>query len=227
MSTPNNPLTRDFAISLARLQRYASKVEAFLAAESASLEAQITDRMALLPPEDRQDHFEAHLEDMLELSDELPTLLRHSVLTAADSALERYLTDTCHDHAELSKSKVRLEDLRGGGLHRAQIYLKRVAGIEFPDEHPAWVAMLRLHELRNSIVHAEGYMQESHAGLAAWLQTIPGVQVSARRFVTLRATFLDEMFKSYDSFVEVFDAACEPLSLWHLVFPPVEDEKQA
>jgi hypothetical protein len=75
--TPNNPLTRGFLEDVARLGRYASTVEAFLAAELESLGKSIDAGGELLPPDERQDHVEWYAEDLVELSEELPTILRH------------------------------------------------------------------------------------------------------------------------------------------------------
>jgi hypothetical protein len=215
--TQNNPLTRYFEESLARLGRYTSGVEAFLATEVEALDKRVTAGAELLSPDERQDHVEWYAEDFVELSEELPTTLRHSVLIAANSALEQYLDATCRAHIEVSKSPVVLRDIAGSGLQRAHRYLKKIAGIEFPDQAKAWVDVVRLGELRNCIIHAEGYVHESNAARAEWLGTFPGVRISADRTVRLDALFISEALTRYEQFGEAFDNAC-PTTLWRTVF---------
>jgi len=203
-------------------------VEKFLATEMAALNSRIEAGSAAYAPEDHQDYFEAaHLDDYMELSQELPTILRHSILTAANSALEQYLNETCRAHAEVTKTRLDVADLAGTGLRQAQVYLKKVGGMIFPDHDESWVAVQRLRELRNSIVHGDAYVHESNAPLISWLEKCRGVKISASHFVTLEAPFVGEALTWYERFAEVFDEACEPLSLWFSVFPPlpVEDEK--
>jgi hypothetical protein len=144
--TWNNPLTRQFQEDLDRLHRYTSGVEKFLAAEAKSLDERVTAGSESLSPEDRQEYFEYYAEDFVEVSEELPTILRYSVLIAANSALEQYLDSTCHSHQKVSKSPVALTDIAGKGIQRAYRYLKKVAGIPFPDQDKPWSAVVRLGE---------------------------------------------------------------------------------
>jgi hypothetical protein len=51
--------------------------------------------MAIAFPEhERAEFYDSHVDDYIELADELPSMLRYSVLTRADSALEAYLVSS-------------------------------------------------------------------------------------------------------------------------------------
>src|SRR5689334_16535228 len=126
--TFHNPLTREFERKLLKLRAFADLVEASLVSRAEALDTELTERAKDFAEDDRQEFFEFHAEDYFELADELPTILRYAVLTAADTGLEVYLNNTCETYAEVNKQSVRLGDLTGAGIERARKYLKKVAG---------------------------------------------------------------------------------------------------
>jgi hypothetical protein len=153
-------------------------VEDTLVAKLGEMGVQVSTKATGMNEDLRQDLYEYYAEDYFELSDELPTVLRYSVLTAADTALEAYLNDTCETYANLSNARVRLGDIVGKGVARSRDYLKKVAGIKFPDGLPIWRTVTRLHEVRNCIVHAEGYVPPAKAELRSWVGSLPGFDLS-------------------------------------------------
>src|SRR4051812_18611071 len=111
----HNPLSQDFARKLERVHRFGRIVEETLLVEAAALDAQLADESKTLDPDATRELYEFHAEDYIELSDELPTVLRYSILVAADTALEAYLNDTCQTFAEVHKTRLVLSDLTGSG----------------------------------------------------------------------------------------------------------------
>jgi hypothetical protein len=214
----NNPLTQDFARKLARLARFSALVEDTFVAQSDALDAELSARGADFSEELRQELFEHYAEDYVELSDELPTILRYSVLTAADTALELYIVETCDTYSELRKERIQLRDLAGGGIKRARKYLEMMAGIELPDQSPSWTAVLGLHKLRNCIVHADGYVGTSRKDLIQLTKSIAGLRITSGGVITLGQQFIEAALLSYERFATDFDLACEPLGLWESVF---------
>ena len=219
----HNPLTRDFERRLAKLQRLAELVEDSFVEQTAALEARVTAGLERFPKAEQQDYFEAHIEDFYELADELPTLLRYSVLTGADTGLEVYLNDTCATFAEVHGATVALSDLRGSGIERARDYLKKVAQISFPEAGPEWMTVRRLHQLRNSIVHADGYFPPERTDIREWASSIDGLRFTSAGVISLGRNFTSAAVTAYHAFALQLDAACEPLGLWRSVFPAVED----
>src|SRR4051794_12094849 len=74
----HNPLSRDFARKLRRLHSFAELVENTLIAKVAELDAEVSAKAAKLSDEEKRDLYEFYAEDYIELSDELPTVLRYS-----------------------------------------------------------------------------------------------------------------------------------------------------
>lgn len=214
-----NPHTVWFRDTLYTLGRFSGMVEEMLQREVAKLEAHLDAQAASLEAREKAEYFEYHAEDFFELSTQLPTIHRYSVITAADSALEIFLTDTCNSYAKLTQASLRLDDLAGKGLRRAQQYLKKVASIDFPDSLSAWVSILRLRDLRNCIVHADGQIAEDRIDLIKWIKAEDGISISANGTVTFFAPFTSKALSWYEAFAEAFDGATKPLGLWATVLP--------
>src|SRR5215208_3051638 len=217
----HNPLTRDFDRKLARLDRLAGLVEDTLVTLAADLDARIAAEAQDFPEEHRQDFYEFHAEDHHELSTELPTILRYSVLTGADTACEVYLNNTCETYAEVEGATIGLTDLHGRGIERARDYLKKVARIPFPDNQPEWTTVRRLHDLRNAIVHADGLVPPSRKDLLQWSASIPGLRITESGVIAFGREFTGAALAAYQAFAERVDEACEELKLWRSVFPPL------
>jgi hypothetical protein len=219
----NNPLTREFERKLLKLQRLADLVEDSLVEHAAQLDARLSAEAERYPEPDRQEFFEFHAEDYYELADELPTLLRYAVLTGADTGFEVYLNDTCATYAEVHKATIGVTDLRGTGIERARDYLKKVAQIPFPDVNPEWTSVKRLHQLRNSIVHADGYIPPDGNDIRKWAPSIGGLQITPSGVISLTRDFTGSAIDAYHAFALQVDKACEQLALWRSVFPPLEE----
>lgn len=218
----HNPLTREFERKLVRLETLAELVEESLAARAAELDARLSAEAESYPEDQRHDFFEYHAEDYFELADELPTLIRYSVLTGADSALEVYLNNTCEAYAEVNGATVTLKDLRGTGIARAREYLRKVARMPFPDLGSQWILVERLHKLRNAIVHEDGYVPPSRTDVRQWCKSIPGLRITGSGVISFSRDFVPSAVAAYQEFATQVDDACVDLSLWQWFFPPVD-----
>ncbi len=215
----HNPLTRQFTIKLRKLHDFAGVVEEAFVTRAEALDAKLAEKGDHFPETERFELFEYYAEDYFDLSEELPTILRYSVLTAADTAFEVYLNNTCETYAEVHDKTVRLNDLKDRGIERASQYLKKVAGVPFPDQHPAWAGVRRLHELRNSIVHADGVVPIDKAHLRQWARSIAGLSISDHGRISLGREFTAAALAAYEAFALPFDTSCADLQLWRSVFP--------
>lgn len=134
-------------------------VEEALRAKWAKFEQRVEeDRYVVYEDEDAEerDAFEDQAADEYHrLSTALPRLFRYSLFLAAYSSLEHFFTSICVHH-ERESDGPRLKDLRGEGIERAQLYLKKVACIEFPDTDPNWARLKEYGMLRNLISHRQG-----------------------------------------------------------------------
>lgn len=214
-------LGRAFTRRLLQLRRFADMVEQTFVERAAALDAELA-AASNLPESEREDLADEYADDFLELGEELPTVLRYSVVTAADTAAEAFLNRTCDAYAEVSGTAIRVKDLQGAGIRRAREYLKKVGGIQFPDDKPIWTTVLRLHELRNFIVHAEGVVAPSRTEFAAlrkWSVSIPGLRISDHGVVSLDAAFTKFALDAYETWAADVDLSTAHLGLWSLEVP--------
>jgi hypothetical protein len=207
-------LGRAFTQKLLKLRRFARIVDDTLVERIALLDAELT-AAEMLPGHEQEDLRDWYSDDFLELGEELPTVLRYAVLTAADTALEAFLNRTCEAYAHVSKSQVRVKDLRGSGIIRAQQYLEKVANVSFPDDK-TWTTVVRLHELRNCIVHAEGVIEPSRQALHKWSLSMTGLRISDGGVVSLDAGFTSAALDTYERFAAEVDMSTGKHGLWRL-----------
>jgi hypothetical protein len=203
----NSRCIEDFAVRLRRLEHYSEMVETFLASEAAALEARVVAGMNEHPPSDRQDYFEAFLDDILEVSEDLPSLLRFSLVTALDSAVEQLLVCSCQSYAKLMGLTLAQGDIRGSTLERTRRYLKEIVRVPFPDHTQDWVHILRFRDLRNAIVHRDGTVDAAGQPLRQWLLTQPGITLKGGHTIALAASFIGHAIAVCNSFSHDLDAA--------------------
>jgi hypothetical protein len=216
-----NPLAREFTQKLFKLHRLADLVEDTLVERSVALESELRDAAATLPDDERLDLFEHYSDDFFELSAHFPTTLRFAVLIAADTACEVFLNDICKAFQDSNAQSIHLSDLRGAGIEKARTYLKKVVLVEFPDGDPAWVKVRHLHQVRNSIIHADGIVRPNEQELRTWSGSMPGLTISAGGTITLERQFTTAAIDAYEDFSAVMDLRTGGMGLWN-EFPFIE-----
>jgi hypothetical protein len=83
-----------------------------------------------------------------------PQLFFKSIFASAYGSFEQYLNSICLQDAK-QRAGVGLKDLRGEGIHRARLYLTKVAGKTFPATSE-WRDLCDYGLLRNALLHTDG-----------------------------------------------------------------------
>jgi hypothetical protein len=97
----------------------------------------------------------------VDAADAYPQILRASLFSTAYGIFEHFLNAICkQSHSQGYVQGLALKDLRGEGIHRAKLYLTKVAKINLPDTSE-WKDLSDYGLLRNSLVHAQGYLAEN------------------------------------------------------------------
>jgi hypothetical protein len=100
-------------------------------------------------------------ESKADAADAYPQILRASLFGTAYGIFEHFLNAICkQSHSQGYVQGLALKDLRGDGIQRAKLYLTKVAKITLPDT-PEWQDLSDYGLLRNSLVHAQGYLAEN------------------------------------------------------------------
>ncbi len=115
----------------------------------------------------KSDFFTFHEDDWLAAEGTFPQILRSSLFVACYSTLEVKLEELCQGCKRRMELRLPSSDLKGQGVYRSRAYLKKVAGVAFPDESPTWNAISSLTNIRNVVVHMRGKLAENDASRAA------------------------------------------------------------
>jgi hypothetical protein len=74
-----------------------------------------------------------------------------------------------------------MTDLKADGfIDQAQKYLVKVARIEFPNSHASWKELLKIQQIRNSFVHADGYVKSGNRDLIKYIRSSPYLDCDER-----------------------------------------------
>jgi len=95
-----------------------------------------------------------------ELRDYFPNLLRSSLFVTIYSVVENELNTLCKQLAK--KDGLKVEDLRGNGIQRANTFLVRVCRVDFPEDSQEWQLLRDYNQIRNLIVHGNGMVTGGH-----------------------------------------------------------------
>lgn len=87
---------------------------------------------------------------------ELTTILRHSLLVSLYSYFENQLILLCKSIQFHNNIILSVTEIRGSGIEKAQIYIKKVLELNVPDDTVEWQFVIRCNLIRNCIVHCGG-----------------------------------------------------------------------
>ena len=89
-----------------------------------------------------------------------PSMHRESLVILIYNFLEDELNKLCNIISECIENKIKLKDLDGKGIHRAQNYLTKVGDFDFSKISQEWAYIKSVNLLRNQIVHSGGCLPE-------------------------------------------------------------------
>jgi hypothetical protein len=142
------------------VRRYSRTLEELLSDEGGKQAEDFKRRVAKVPFNRRDDVFDWDLDDFWHLQENIPRILRSSLFVHSYSLFEHSLDQIADFHKHRYGLSLSPSDLKAKGIFQAQMYLKRVALVPFPDNHPAWTDILSLNRIRNLIVHETGHFCE-------------------------------------------------------------------
>jgi hypothetical protein len=136
---------------------------------------------------------------------EFPSILRTSVFLSLYSFLENQLVLLCKQIQSRKRITLSVNDLNGSGIEKASKYLKKVAGIDFPDNAKEWTYIKHCNQLRNCLVHNGGIVNEENKKLLKAIETIPSVKAKnnlLEKGLQLEKEFCLGFIKNIESFWE-------------------------
>ena len=147
-------------LQLNHLKEYVETLENLIGKELSDFDSFVEKEAAKLEEEERDFFYDHHLDTQWQLSEIFPNILRTSLFIKCYSILETELINMCDVLQKRNNYPIRLSDLKGKGIFLAQLYYKKVVGIEFPDQSKSWAEILKYNLIRNIFVHKEGHLSD-------------------------------------------------------------------
>ena len=182
-------------------------IEETLARRAEKLQDWVEEQRYVLSEDEWEDEWEefeksADLE-IAETVEELPYIMRSSLFVAIYGLFEHELVSLCKDY-EKANVRIFISDLRGDGIERARLYLKKVINIAFPDQGPEWQAIKNYNLLRNIAIHNQGNLngnpKASHIEGAS--TSIRGLTITSSQRIELNGEFNVRFIDNLKLFVD-------------------------
>lgn len=148
-------------IGLSELSECSSSLEGSIEMDRKRLSEWIDKRSENLTEEQKEQLVEFYLDDYSKITDVIPNIFRSSLFVSYYSFLESTLLTICRHLINDNNYKLDPDDLRDTGIFKAQTYLKKVAGIKFPDNISSWNNIIYYNRIRNHIVHDQRRIPKS------------------------------------------------------------------
>lgn len=124
------------------------------------------------------------------LGNAFPSLVRRTAFIHLYSILEKgllLLCDCAYAHGKLPEPHA--DNKRDKGIFKAQVYLKSVGGVPFPDQCKEWEEICRMNELRNRYTHG-GRSKEVPKKLHAYCEKNKKlIQIGLSKQIILKAGY--------------------------------------
>ncbi|MFB1083112.1 hypothetical protein [Jeotgalibacillus sp. JSM ZJ347] len=193
----------DVTYQLEKLKDYGEYIESNLKQEMNKIE----DSLKELDEDEADEFVEFYYDDIAHFRDEFPRLMRNSQFTTIYSFLESKMLDLCEKYEQ----DLKLSEITGKGIVKAQIYLKKVIKIDFPDHAKEWQYIKKSNKVRNCIVHANGDVsklsESDQRKLINVVNDLEHISINKQRhlildekfcfnFINITENFLETIFKS-------------------------------
>jgi hypothetical protein len=211
---PHNPfLSKFFSLDLPlnNLEKFVNDVEEFFSEKFLNAAMERNKQREDMDKYDRDDDDKEDLSwlfftgDYYLYASEFPNILRTSIFVSCYSFYENQLNLFCkllHRKRNLTLS---LTDIKGNGIERAQVYLKKVAQIEFPDKSQEWQFLKKCNLIRNCVVHNGGVVEENAKELMKVIHSIDFISIQYHPFeqkIELKKEFCIEVIRNMRGFWE-------------------------
>lgn len=152
-------------------------------------------------PEDAVDDYIEHGIEEWRVGDVFARTLRFSLFVTMYSFLEADLHHLCLDLQLAANLTIGPSEIAGKGITRSQTYLKKIVGINFPDQDKTWSKISDYNQVRNCIVHSGGRVNDGNA--AARLRKIVPTDHfawSGGETIVIDAVFLSDATRTVAAF---------------------------
>lgn len=187
-----------------QFESYADSLERMFRRQAASMSVRVEAQLKTMPEHQRQNFIESAAEDYAELHETFPAMFRSSLFVMCMADFEHTLNGLAELFQNARKLELSFKEIRGEGMERARIYLKKVAQVGFPDTSPEWSEIKTFSALRNLMVHADGRIPLDHKDrplLEKFIQARPDqLRIDRHQRIVLEQAFFPHVLKTLRQF---------------------------
>ena len=154
----------------------------------------ISSRSDELTSDQQEDYFDWYYDDITNMRDVFPQLLRCSLFTTVYAFLEHELDVLCKRYKHEKQLSLDVSDLHDKGIERSRSYLKKVVCLPFPDQTLEWERIKKYRCLRNHMAHAGSmWRQVEDDNLKKKLILLPDIIIDDMSRIALGKNFVKEV----------------------------------
>lgn len=191
-------------IGLDELSECSSSLESSMETEKKDLSNWIDKQLSKLTTEQKEEMADWYSDDYWKIAEVIPNILRSSLFVSYYSFLESRLLVICQHLKQDHNYKLDPDDLRDTGIFRAKTYLKKVAGIKFPDNTRSWNEIVSYNRIRNLIVHDEGRVPEGSSAkkIESFIKKKKWLKIDNMNRISFPEDFSAEVTKTLKDFID-------------------------
>ncbi|MCY9339031.1 hypothetical protein MOF28_11805 [Bacillus haynesii] len=142
-----------------------------------------------------------YYDEMIQYRDHFPAIMRKSLFISIYSFLEDKVVEYCTSND--NETCIKLNDLKGQGIPRAALFIKKVLRKSFPDQSKEWNYIKKAGLIRNCIVHCQGDIDKTNNKIQVIeaVNELQNVSLNHINFVVLNKEFCFEFIKTVENFL--------------------------
>jgi len=184
------------------LEEYAQRLGGLLKNELKGFTSFVEKEAAKLDEPEKERLYDLYSDDYWKLKDVFPNIVWCSLFITCYSLLEHELSRICESMRSLKECPLKPSDLKDRGIFQSKAYLKKVIGIQFPDNTRYWQEICFYNRIRNRIIHEGGrvYDSENDSKLRAEIDRTSSINLDDYGRILLSCDFVLEVIENLKSF---------------------------
>ena len=188
-------------MDLETFKQHTKKVESFLQDEVKAFEKYAREHTADWDEYERAEYYENSSDHYWELSKVYPNIQRKSELISIYTILENTINRICLVFESSIDNPVKMKDLEANGIiDQARRYLEKVVRLNFPNEHASWKEILKIQQIRNSFVHADGYVKTGNSDLIKYINSSNYLKLKSNNSIEISNGFSEHCLDVFSEF---------------------------
>ena len=192
------------AFDIRNLREYVRKLEDVLRNELEKFNLRVEEETSKLPEHQKEEFYNFCSGEYWQLTEVFPHIFRSSLFVTCYSFFEHELNELCGYFHKHQSCPIKINDLKGDGIFRAKIYLKKVVGIEFPDQSTSWEDIVDYNKIRNIIVHNNGKLDDSQKSkrIEEFIKKKSSIKLNNLKFIKFNDNFSLEIISTIKEFLD-------------------------